>query len=234
MNTTALYNLFVSHPESQWIMRPVSAQQLHAYLSRKQPKRILDLGTGIGCTAAFMALACPKAEVHTVEQSKKCVDIAKSLIPEELQKNIKFHRTDPEVWEHEDIPYQYFSKFKKLPEGDFDFILVDGPGPWTDVKGTYIDLPNADVLNLMLEKKLKKGTLVAWDGRIPALRLLERFVGDNFYLVEQGDGSDFNVIEFKGTHKFSDGRLEIMKESGYVNQLSNRKRGSRKSDSTSS
>lgn len=180
-----------------------NAQYLYKFIKENPVKRVLDLGTGIGASAAVMALAFQdKGEtdyhIDTVEQYDKCVRLANQLIPEELRKNISFHEVKPTVWEHEKIPYQYFSIYQTLPEGEYDLIVNDGPAPWLDEKKGYVDLPNGTIHKLVSEGKLKPGTKVVYDGRLTSLKLLERYFAGNFTLnFVPPRGMDFYVLERK-------------------------------------
>lgn len=201
-------------------MNPDNFQLLYEFVKKRPIKRILELGTGIGCSTAAMALALKDkgegGEVHTVEQFEKCYKLAQELIPDELKSFITFHKGEPTVWQADQIPYQHFSTFKELPEGPWDLILVDGPGPFKE-GDKYIDLPNGDVMKMLIEDKLPKGMFIAWDGRVQALSTLERYFGDNFYLVHPGNRSDFNVIERKDNPiQFSDVKLQTMEEMKYI------------------
>jgi len=83
-------------------------------------------------------------------------------------------------------------------------------------KHHYIDLPNGTIIKLLLENKLKAGTYIAWDGRLLALRSLERYFSSNFYLIKFANDTDFNVIERKDNLiLFEDKTLKIMKENNY-------------------
>lgn len=230
MDLKSLYNSFHSHPEGSWIMRWDNAQRLYKFIKRQAVQvesgkvrslyKILDLGTGIGCSASIVALAMKNKgitdyEIHTIEQFEKCFRLAQEFIPEELKQNIKFYHIAPMTWHSDYIPYQYFSVFRLLPDIKWDFIIMDGPGPFME-EGKFLELPNGDVMKMLLENKLKPGTLIAWDGRILALQLLERFFGNNFYLVQPGQGTDFNIIERKDNPvEFDDVRLKVMTEAGY-------------------
>lgn len=204
------------------MMNSSNAELLYAFIRSSNVTRILDLGTGIGFSAAVMALALKDAgrggEIHTVEQNKRCIDIAKGLIPKELRDCITFHHAEWSMWKNPRILHTNFSVFKTLPKGDFDFWMVDGPGPIVVGEGEdrrLVELPNGDVMKHI--DKIKPGTFVAWDGRIAALAALERYYGDNFYLAFQGTGSDFNVIERKKNKgHFNDMKLEGMIQMGYV------------------
>ena len=219
MNLKSLYQLFATHKDGKWIMRYYNAGALYRFITKHPVERILELGTGIGCSTAVMALALRdrgvKGEIHTIEQSERCFTLAQELIPEELKSYITFHRIDPKVWTTEHLPYQHFSTFESLPEGDWDLILVDGPGPF--IQGDkYIDLSNGDVMRLLIEDKLKAGTSIAWDGRKKALSTLEQYFGDNFFLTQVADNNDFNIIERKDNPlHFEDHKLMEMRTLGY-------------------
>src|SRR3990167_6357474 len=166
----SLYKFFTQQKEGLWVMQWPNPQVLYDFVRKHPMKRVLDLGTGIGLSASIISLALRDKgekdyEVHTVEQFEKCHKLAQDI-----------------------IPYQYFSVFKELPEGDFDFILTDGPGPYLE-DGKNIDLPNGDVMKMLLEDRISSGNYCAWDGRISAIKTFERYFGENFYLVQSGDGS---------------------------------------------
>ena len=221
MQLKNLYNHFASHKESQWIMKAPNAQALYQFVKEHKIKKVLDLGTGIGFSSAIIALALKdKGEtdyhIDTVEQFDKCITIAKKMIPDELQKNITFHKSEAVVWQTDKIPYQVFSIYETLPEGDYDLICNDGPSPML-LDGHFIDLSNATITKMLLEDKLKAGTFVVWDGRFHMLAILERYFADNFYLArpaQRGDG--LNILEKKDTPViFKDSKLEAMKQFTY-------------------
>lgn len=223
MTLETLYKHFALHKEGFWVLRSQNAQLLYKFVKENSVHRVLDLGTGIGCSTAIMALAFQDKgetnyEIHTVEQFEKCYKLSQELIPEALKKNITFHLKEPVMWQTDLIPYQYYSVFKELPIGEWNLILVDGPGPFLE-NGKYIDFPNGDVMKMLLEDKLKPKNLIAWDGRLMALRDLERYYGDNFYLVQPSRDSDFNVIERKDNPvKFEDMKIKVMEEAGYFGE----------------
>lgn len=221
MTLKSLYQHFYSHPEGLWIMRWENVQQLYQFVKEHEVKKVLDLGTGIGCSAAVVAMALEEKGtefyIDSVEQFDKCVKLANELIPEELKKNITIHKVNTLVWQTEKIRYQYFSIYDSdFKPFDYDLIINDGPGPWQE-GDNYIDLPNGTISKLLLEGKLKPGTFIAWDGRIVALKLLERYFGNNFYIYP-GSG-DFNVVERKNNPiQCEDERLKISKEIGYFDE----------------
>lgn len=220
MNLKSIYSLYSSHPESSWITHPENTRSLFALVKGSPIKNILELGTGIGLSTATMAYALhEKGEggmIHTIEQTEKCYKLAQELLPEELKPYVTFYKSEAKAWRTDYIPYQHFSIFETLPDVDPDLILVDGPGPFLTEDGKYVELPNGDVMKLLIEDKLKPGVLTAWDGRLPALSLLEGYFGGNFLLSQAGPGR-FNVIERKDNSlQFEDNKLTEMKKAGYV------------------
>lgn len=228
MTLKSLYQIFAQHPESQWVMKQDSARVVFDFVRANPVRNVLDLGTGIGAAVAVVALALKdrkekdsgepwKHVIHTVDQFDKCHKLAQELIPEELKKNIVFHRTDAQLWTHPDIPDNHLSTFKELPEppeGGWHLIITDGPGPWKDGSGRFIDVPNGDVLKLHSEGKIGPGTVVYFDGRLQALGLIERFHSKDFLLVSHGNR--LNFLERKETERiFEDGRLKQFESWGY-------------------
>lgn len=220
LNLRVLYNYYAKHPESKWIMQSDNVPQLYSFIKKNNFKKILDLGTGIGCTTAIIALSLEEKgvkdyEIHTVEQYDKCRKIAEEIMPKVLKKNVIFHTSDIVVWNTENIPYHNFLTYKELPEGDFDLILVDGPGDFIENE-KCINLLSGDILKIHIEDKIKPGTTIAWDGRIQSIQTVEAFYSDNFYLIPTSFNGHFNVIERKeGAVCFRDSRYEGMKKMGY-------------------
>ena len=145
--------------------------------------------------------------------------MSNEIIPKELKERINIIKSEVVVWQSELIPYQHFSVYKDLPDNlDYDLILNDGPSPFK-IDSHYIDLPNGTISKLLLENKIKPGTFIAWDGRITAFKLLERYFSDNFYLVKPANNSDFNVIQKKDSPVvFRDNTLELMEKINYFKQ----------------
>ena len=221
MNLKTLYNFYSKHPEASWVMVPENAQQLFAFIKSHPIKRILDLGTGIGLSAAVCAHALKdkgevEGRVDSVEQFDKCVDLANKLMPEEFKSFVTIHKANAEIWNTDKIPYHNFSIFDKLPEGEYDLIINDGPGPF-EKEGSLIDLPNGTIHKLLLEDKIKPGTFILFDGRITALRSLDNYFGSNFYIhLPDNTRSDFNMLERKDCPvKFEDCLFKNMQDANY-------------------
>lgn len=203
MNITTLYNYFRQSPESTWIMQYPNAVDLYDFIIKNPIKKILNLGTGIGFSDAVIALAWKDkgvidGEIDSIEQYEKCVKIANELIPEEFKKCINIHRVDAIATIIDQIPYQYFSVYEKLPDKEYDLIINDGPGPFVDVNGNFLELPNGTIHKLTLENKIKPGTFIIYDGRINSLNYIERFLCDCYYIIKvPTKGSDFFVLQRK-------------------------------------
>ncbi len=221
MNVRNLYSHFAKHPEGAWIMIWPNALALYQFVMTHPVKRILDLGTGIGASSAVMALALKDkgaTDVHidTVDQFDKCIRIAKELIPDDLKQFITFHKATAKAWSSDTFPYQYFSLFDTLPAGDYDLIVNDGPGPFEE-NGSFIDLPNGTVHKMLLEEGIKPGTFIVFDGRVKALRSLERYFPSNFYVqLPKDKASDFNILIRKDNPmKLDDEMLAYMNKANY-------------------
>lgn len=216
MTLEGLYKLFANHPEGLWIVEWPFAQRLYQFVKENQIKTVLDLGCGIGCSASVMALALKEKgvdyEIDSVEQYDKCIKLANELIPEELKRGIKVHKSEAKMWYSDKVPYQPFSVYETLPEGDYDLIINDGPAPWREGHN-YIDFPNGTITKMLLEDKLKPGTLIAWDKRHKALGLLERYFGENFYLLTKQSEAGFYALEKKDVpFHFADMELEVVEK----------------------
>ncbi len=137
MTLKVLYQLFANHPEGAWIMRPDNAQKLYEFIKESKIEKVLSLGTGIGLSDAVISLAWKdkgvKGHIDSIEQYDKCIKIAQELIPAELKDCIQIHKSEPEVWSTPEMPYQFFSVYKTLPEppeGGWELIVNDGPSPF--------------------------------------------------------------------------------------------------------
>ncbi len=203
MNLKSLYSIFARHPEGQWIMQWPNAQDLYNFIKNNKIKRVLSLGTGIGCSDAVVALSFEdKGEkegmIDSIEQYDKCIKIANQLIPENLKKYINIHKSNPKVLVSEKVPYQFLSIYEKIPDEQYDLIINDGPSPFLDELGNFAELPNGTIHQMLSENKINPGTFIIYDGRVSSLSLLERYFGNNFYLIKvPPKGSDFVVLQRK-------------------------------------
>src|SRR3990167_9445716 len=194
--------LFQSSEHGNWMMKAGQIVRLSETVKKYNPKHILELGTGIGCSTAVLAFSS-EASIYTVEQNQKCIDIAKKLIPQTLQERISFRKADPQAVTVPHVnPFITWSMFNDFDWHGYDFILVDAPSPWItklNINGKYwetmADLPNGDVINLL--PKMSPGTIVYVDGRKPTTRLFTRHLGNYLEKIEE----DTHYAIYKRTDK---------------------------------
>lgn len=219
MNLKSLFSLFKDHPEGMWIMHYENCVALYKFVKEHDIKRILDLGTGIGVSSAICALALNEKgvdyHIDSVEQFDKCVDLAKKLIPKELQKNLTIHKSEVDVWNIPGVPYVNFSVYRDLPpepEGGWQLVINDGPSFWRD-ETHLIDLPNGTITKMLLADKIKPNTFIVWDGRISMLAYLERYFSTNFEIYRAANQDDMNILRrLDNPPFFQDEKLKAMLE----------------------
>ncbi len=184
MTLDDLHKIYSDHKEGNWIISKQDAQYLFQLVKTLNSKRILDLGTGIGASSAVMAFASSdKTTIDTVEQYKKCIDIAQKITLAELKEKITYHHSPTVVKQIDDLKYENFSCYTKLPQGNWDFIVVDGPGPWLE-DGYFIDIPNGDFWEFT--KDIKKGCILYIDGRKVMVSYFAKFLS-HYYNVLKDD-----------------------------------------------
>jgi len=221
MTIKSLFDSFIAHKEAGWTMRWHNVTLLYDFIVKHPIKKVLDMGTGLGLSSSVIALAFKdkgekEGKIDTVEQFDKCVRLAEKMIPKELKDCIAIYKSEAKMWQDSSIPYQYFSVYDSLPEGDYDLIINDGPAFYLENE-KLLDFPNGTINKMLLERKLKKGQLIAFDGRIQSLQLLERYYANNFLMYQLAPkGTEFNVLEVKDAEpKFHDDRLDLIRSSGY-------------------
>lgn len=188
-----VYAIFKNSPEGEWIIGKNDAAKLYELIKTYAPQNILELGGGIGASAAIMALAACHGVVTSVEQFQKCIDIAQKITPHELLKKINFIYSEARAFKDDRIsPYQYFSGYKNLPvqNGPFDFVIIDGPGYWLE-DGKLVKLPNGDIINLL--PHLAAGCKIYIDGRKQAVGIYKRFLRS--YLSLMVENKQYAIFE---------------------------------------
>src|SRR5690349_8427973 len=70
------------------IPRPETELLVELALAR-QPKRLLDLGTGSGCVAISIALACPAAHIVATDQSQTALAVARENLARLNVRNVE-------------------------------------------------------------------------------------------------------------------------------------------------
>jgi|SRR3989344_412139 len=211
-----LYDSFRKIRGGKWVIGYDDWKRLERIVTQYRPKHILDLGTGIGGSVTCITkVARGGAIIHTVEQSEKCIRIAKELIPKEFQNQITFHHSDIEIIEFSKIPFRHFIQYKNLPRGDWDLIVIDGP--WLKFENEkLIDLPASDILSLFSE--LKTGCLIYLDNRRELRVLMERHFYSYLDMLEKDDRFIFWKRNSKPFSDLDDALFEKIKAYGYFDR----------------
>lgn len=181
--------------QGKWIMGIDRVIKLHEYLKELQPKHILELGTGIGCSTEIMAFTCPESSIYTIEQNQKCIDIAKKMIPDSLKERIYFKHSKVAVLKpiYHVNPYVSFSAYvSPFDRMNYDFIFIDGPGPFKALSKDHngetwevlADLPGGDLIDLL--SKSNEGTIFYIDGRKQMVNLYLRHLLHYLEVIENG------------------------------------------------
>jgi predicted O-methyltransferase YrrM len=88
--------------------------RLIEYAKKYQPKKILEIGTGIGYTASIMALTLPQARILTLEKDPEHATLAESFIQ------------NAGVSEHVTIVNEPAEQYLSKLDQKYDFIFFDG------------------------------------------------------------------------------------------------------------
>ena len=117
------------------------AQLLFRLVNRFQPKTIIELGTSLGLSSAYLASACKHAMVHTFEGSPEISKLAQNNLKHLNLKNIKLH-TGP-----------FDLELPKLLDAidSIDFAFIDGNHKYE---------PTLKYFNLLLQKSHPKSIFV--------------------------------------------------------------------------
>jgi SAM-dependent methyltransferase len=79
------------------------------------PRRILDLGTGTGVAARFLATRFPEAEVVGVDLSPRMIEHARDLLPAELAGRVRFDVADATRLPYEDGAFELVVLLNMIP-----------------------------------------------------------------------------------------------------------------------
>ena len=102
------------------VIREESAKLLCSIIEKKQPKKILEIGTAVGYSGTLMLLSSPQSKLYTIDINKDMCEKA----------NQTFHKygVDDRCCIINDDAINYLANTNEV----FDFIFIDGP------KGQYI------------------------------------------------------------------------------------------------
>jgi hypothetical protein len=171
---TSLLNLISKHSLNNYTIPWEDIYFNYNIVLKKKPDLILELGCGYSTITFAQALSkLDKGYLISLEQSKAWKNKT-NLVCKQIdyfsKSKCKIICSDV-LWKKLDD--LQFSFYEKLPQCSPDIILVDGPDH-KEVKGeNYINLNypvSGDLLNL--EKKLKIGTIIIFDGRFKNFNLI--------------------------------------------------------------
>jgi release factor glutamine methyltransferase len=168
-------SVLVPRPETEGLVEKVLE------LSRREPERILDVGTGSGCIAIALAKELPRAAIEAVDVSERALAVARRNAARHRVRSIEFRRSD------------LFSAFRGTGV-KFDFVVSNPPYV---PRAEWADLP-ADVRDFEPRRALVAGET----GLEVIERLVRRagaFLRPGGYLVfEIGEGQRDKVLRLFG------------------------------------
>ncbi|MBQ9728272.1 MAG: O-methyltransferase [Clostridia bacterium] len=84
-------------------------------LAATKPKRILEIGTAVGLSAAAMLKACPSAQVTTIElEEERYLEAKKNFVELGVSDRVNAYLGDA-------------GEILSMMNGQFDFVFLDGP-----------------------------------------------------------------------------------------------------------
>ena len=112
-----LYQIFVQHPRARHIINAPFAMRLYSLIRATGAKVVIDIGTGIGCSAAFAAKAVLDnggGRVLTYDPRAEFVAVSRKTVPPVLAKAITWGIYADDMIE-------------SIPWGDADLVIIDAP-----------------------------------------------------------------------------------------------------------
>jgi predicted O-methyltransferase YrrM len=161
------------------IMELTGMEALLTYVLLKQPKRILEVGTAIGYSAIRMALACPTAEIISIERDEERYSIAQENVQiMQLQEKITLLLGDANELQTQVENY-----------APYDFIFIDAAkGQYQNFFDHYSSMLSPDGI-IVTDNVLFRG-YVADESGLESRRLrslVKKIRNFNTYLMEHPD-----------------------------------------------
>ncbi len=142
---------------AQYALKPAKkAQLMFRLVNHFKPDTILELGTSLGVTTAYLAKACPKAKIISIEGAPEIAKIAQ-LNLEKLQISNVTQRIDS----FEDALQEELSELEKV-----DFVFFDGnhqKEPTLDYFKQCLDYSDENSVFVFDDIHWSKGMTEAWE-----------------------------------------------------------------------
>lgn len=138
------------HPKAHWISGPLVGTLLKTLVSITQAKRVLDIGTFLGYSAAYMASARSDCEIISLECNAEFAARATTLIAAHpIEKQIQIKTVSAEKW------------LSANPNEQFDLIFFDSDR--TELMSLFDPLLNAvkDGGVLVMDNACLRGTVLS-------------------------------------------------------------------------
>lgn len=177
---------------------PIIMRETESFLSFllevKKPKKILEIGTAIGYSAAFFAVKCPDAEVLTIEKKPEMAEIAiKNIENLNLENRIRVLKGDGE------------DMLKDFRDPMFDFIFIDAAKSHYERFFKAACKAAVDEAIIVSDNVLQHGMTVSneydvYDKHRTNIRQMRAFVdfldtyGGTTGLLSQGDGLALTIV----------------------------------------
>lgn len=190
-----MYQRFADHPDAAAIMGLGNARALYRLVRDRKPKACVDLGTGIGTSAAVVASAMEEngiGEVYSLEHLKRLLPIAESLIPPEIRSRISLMYSPVCTRDYKGQEWVCYTKHP--PCSNVDLVVIDGP-PQNFVRtrrGDIISRPCGDILRLM--PKMTSDAVVFVDGRHVTVKALRKAL-PQLQGKKMGGGVGYFILE---------------------------------------
>jgi len=95
-----LYDYYARMPDAEHVLSPPNTNELYRIVRKTKPELVVEVGTGIGCSTAFIAKALienGKGRVITLENEAQWLQYAQDHMPAAMKERIDF-RLAPEDW----------------------------------------------------------------------------------------------------------------------------------------
>ncbi|HEY4523174.1 MAG TPA: hypothetical protein VJK73_02255 [Candidatus Paceibacterota bacterium] len=195
----ALYARYHASPEGKWTIGTDDLVNLYQFVRTHERTNILELGMGVGLSTASMALALKhsggRGHITALEQTTKCIPIARELLPSELAPFVTMVEAPPHAFHIPGVSrYHYYCGYDWTPPPGtrFDMVFLDGPTGWLE-EGMLVSPDNADLYHFL--PYLAPGCLIYVDGRRGSVKMVERYLGQYLEVIERD--SEYTVLRVK-------------------------------------